>query len=329
MTPCPSCHSGESRVLGLATDRLFRTTDKEFELCECRSCEVVFLSPPPLPEELANYYPRGYWWQTTARSHGANPWRSLLEGYRRFMIRGQVRRIRRLAARISGNHRRLLDIGCGDGLFLAACRNGGWVRLGLDPSLDALASARARAVDGLAQGHADSLPFASDSLDVITMFHVLEHLPDPHQCLREVRRALGPAGLLVVQVPNAGSLQRYIFGRSWAGFDVPRHLVNYRVRNLRAVLSLNGFNPVEVTHLSLRDNPAIPVMSVFPRLYPPSRRTGPAGRRSLPAWVNSLLDLGYFFFVLLITPLALAESLMGRGGTFVVVAEKAGTAARS
>lgn len=329
MTPCPNCHSGESRVLGLATDRLFRTTGKEFELRECRDCELVFLSPPPLPGELATYYPRGYWWQTTAHSHGANPWRSLLEGYRRFMIRGQVRRIRRLAAGISGNHLRLLDIGCGDGLFLAACQNGDWVRLGLDPSLDALASAQTRTVDGLAQGHADSLPFASDSLDVITMFHVLEHLPDPHRCLREVRRALRPAGLLVVQVPNAGSLQRYIFGRSWAGFDVPRHLANYDVQNLRAVLSSNGFNPVEVTHFSLRDNPAIPVMSVFPRLYPPARRTGSAEHHRPPFGVNSLLDMGYFFLVLLATPWALAESLMGRGGTFVIVAEKTGAAAQA
>ena len=321
MTSCPCCHCGESKVLGAASDRLFHTTDKEFELHECGQCGIIFLAPTPREEEIASYYPCGYWWQTADRSHQANSWHKLLDTYRQAIIRGLVRRIRRLATKVPGSRVRLLDVGCGDGLFLAACEQPRWVLLGLDQSLDALGAARERALLGVTQGTVNSLPFGGDSVDLITMLHVLEHLPEPHQPLREVHRALSPDGLLVVQVPNARSLQRYLFGRRWAGFDAPRHLVNYSSKTLRALLEQNGFSLVWMSHFSPRDNPAMPVMSLFPWLYPPARRLvapTPGGR----PWVNSLLDVSYFILVFLATPLAFAESLVGRGGTIVAAAEK-------
>ena len=320
MTACPCCHHLESKFVGMGADRLFHTTASKFELYECRKCGVVFLSPMPGEPELASYYPRGYWWQTAAGSARAGDWHQILETYRRLLISGQVRRVARLAASFSSHPVRLLDIGCGDGLFLANCERLPCLRLGVDQSFEAAAAARARGSFGVTQARVDVLPLASGSVDLITMFHVLEHLARPHECLREVRRVLGADGGFIVQVPNSASLQRHLFGRRWAGFDVPRHLVNYSSASLRALLESNGFRVLRMSHFSWRDNPAIPVMSLFPRLYPPARRllTGTSDRPR----ASGVLDLTFLLLVLLSTPFALVESLLGRGGTVVAVAKR-------
>jgi SAM-dependent methyltransferase len=321
MIACPCCDGLESRLVGLGGDRLFRTTEDKFALYECRGCGVIFLWPSPAEQELSNYYPRGYWWQTASPARRGF-WHRLLEKYRRWMISSQVRRAKRSVAGLRERRPRLLDIGCGDGLFLSGCEPLPWLRLGFDQCLDALRATRQRGGVGVALGYGHGLPFADQSIDLITMFHVLEHLPRPHQHLKEVRRVLAPGGCFLVQVPNAASLQRHLLGRRWAGFDVPRHLVNYSTSSLQALLDSNGFEVVHIRHFSMRDNPAIPVMSLFPRLYPPARRL--MNSSLTRPWVNGVADLTYFFLVLLATPLALVESLGRRGGTILVEARKRG-----
>ncbi|HEV2495139.1 MAG TPA: methyltransferase domain-containing protein [Terriglobia bacterium] len=321
MTACPCCHHSESRFFGTLGDRLFRTTPKKFDLYECRRCGVVFLSPSPQETELAAYYPCGYWWQTTAGPVRFGFWHKALETYRRWLISGQVRRIARLVAKSSSRPVRLLDVGCGDGLFLAACERMPCLRLGIDQSFPAAAMARARGSMEAAQGRVDVLPFASGSVDLVTMFHVLEHLARPQECLQEVRRVLNADGVFVAQVPNSASLQRRLFGRRWAGFDVPRHLVNYSSASLRNLLESNGFHVMHMSYFSWRDNPAIPIMSLFPRLYPPARRLWNSTSKGSSA-SDSLLDLAFLLLVLLASPLAFGESLVGRGGTVIAVAQR-------
>lgn len=324
MMRCSACGSADARLLARAGDRLFRTTAKEFELHECAHCRVVFLSPTPSQVELDSYYPSGYWWQTGAAPGRTGLWHRLLEAYRGLLLGGHVRRIKRLARDSSGKGSRLLDLGCGDGLLLFACGGLPLLRLGVDRSLEALRAARQRGGFSVIQGSLSDLPFTAGALAVITLIHVLEHLALPDECLREAHRVLEAGGWLVVQVPNTDSLQRQLLGRRWAGFDVPRHLINYSVATLAPILRRNGFEIVRVSHFSARDNPAMVVMSLFPRLYPPARRLGRGSRNGFRSWFNPVLDLVYLFLVLLATPLAWAESLGGRGGTIVVEARKSG-----
>lgn len=320
---CPCCGSAESALLYRRGDRLFRTTDRIFELRECHNCRLIFLFPSPSPQELASFYPSGYWWQTASPTLRQRHWHKWLQSYRRLMMGAPVRRIKRLLGKSSGRPIRILDLGCGDGLFLAGLESLGVVRLGLDQSLEALRAVHRHGGIGVIQGSLEVLPFGKESLGMITLFHVLEHLPSPHRCLQELHRVLEPGGWLVVQVPNAASLQRRLLGGRWAGFDVPRHLANYSTRNLRGLLERNGFAVVRVSHFSLRDSPAIPVMSLFPGLYPPSRRVMGALSGGHPPLVNNLLDLAYLLLVLMTVPLAWAERLIGRGGTICVEARKA------
>jgi SAM-dependent methyltransferase len=315
--PCSCCGSAGYKIIGCVGDRQLGTTERKFELRECMGCGAIVLSPPPNEAELADYYPRGYWWQTATPSS----WHKWLETFRQLTVRGHVRKVKALAVASAGAQRRLLDIGCGDGSFLAACRALPLVRFGLDMSWDALRAAKERGGFGVLQGSIEALPFPDNSFAVITLLHVLEHLSYPVSCLREVHRLLEPRGWLIIQVPNTASLERHLFGQTWAGFEVPRHLINYSDRCLGALLERYGFIIARIDHFSWRDNPSVLVRSLFPRLYPPSRRL--ACRHSHHSrWLDGILDLLYLFLVLIATPFAWAESLAGRGGIIFVEARK-------
>lgn len=319
---CPCCYAIRSRLFGQVGDQLFRTTSRTFQLRECASCGVVFLTPAPDDRALASFYPLGYWWQTGRPSERHSAHDRLLDAYRRLMTKSYARRIRRLMANSSTVPARLLDVGCGDGLLLATCEGLPLARLGADVSFAAVHAALERGGQGTIQSDLKALPFRGESFGIVTLLHVLEHIAEPDRCLTEMRRLLAPGGWVLVQVPNATSWQRRLLGRRWAGFDVPRHLINYTERSLLAVLQRNGFRIARISHLSLRDNPAMIIMSLFPGLYPPGRRLDWKQQKGMEVWWNGLLDFAYFALVWLAAPLACAESLAGRGGTIVVEAQK-------
>ena len=104
------------------------------------------------------------------------------------------------------------------------------------------------------------------------MFHVMEHLYDPRAYLRAAHGLLAPDGRLVVQVPNAASWQARLLGRAWNGADIPRHLTNFRGRDLEKMIESAGFEVLRRKYFSLRDNPAGLASSLAPSLDPMARR---------------------------------------------------------
>src|SRR5207249_6974384 len=143
---------------------------------------------------------------------------------------------------------------------------------GLDISLDALRLAwKANGVPAVC-ATLSSPPFAPGSCSAVTMFHVLEHLYDPHSYLEEARGLLKPGGRLIVQVPNAACWQFLFLGERWNGLDVPRHLINFPLCDLDSLLAHCGFEVIRHKHFSLRDNPAGMATSLAPMLDPMARR---------------------------------------------------------
>src|SRR5205807_1519424 len=90
--------------------------------------------------------------------------------------------------------------------------------------------------------------------NMVTMFHVLEHVPDPDAAISKAASVLVPKGRLIIQVPNADCMQYGILGRFWIGLDVPRHLYVYRRLDLEQLLERNGFTVIRRKHFSWRDN---------------------------------------------------------------------------
>jgi len=313
MSECPMCGSKRGSLLFRQTDRLYGTTDKQFRIVQCGQCHLIRLDPQPSPEELHRYYPPNYWFAPD-RSLAAR----LEQSYRKAVLRGHVRFVAR-ALRESPVRGTLLDVGCGGGLFLGMMRRRGFPVVGLDTSHDAaLAAWRHHQVTALV-ADLEHAPFRPGSFAGITMSHVLEHLADPCVYLSAAHRLLAPNGRLIVFVPNASSLQFAVFGRRWNGLDVPRHLFDYRDRDMEQILEMMGFAVVRRRFFSLRDNPAGLATSLAPGLDPMARRVrklreGPVSRLAK--------DLAYFALVAAALPFTWVEAAVGAGSTVIMEARR-------
>jgi SAM-dependent methyltransferase len=306
---CRACGCEEHVVLFEGTDRFYQTTDKRFQIVECRRCSLIRLFPQPEPAELAAYYPPGYWFDASPAIADR-----LGQAYRRFVLRDHLHFAKRAIA-ASGETGVVLDVGCGGGLFLSVLAEGGSRVVGLDLSLDAAKIAWLRHGVPTVCASLSRTPFASESFTTVTMFHVLEHLYDPHTCVEEARRLLRPEGRLLVQVPNAASWQFLLLGSSWRGVEIPRHLLLFRPSDLEVLLDRCGFELVRSKHFSLRDGPACLATSLAPWLEPMLRRS--RGTREGPR-MRLFKDLLYLCLVVVCIPFALMEAAC-RAGAFVMV----------
>ena len=310
---CPGCGEIGTRTLFHGSDRLFHTTDKSFLLVECKNCRLIRLEPRPSLEESAHYYPAEYWF--TAEEDTAS---KIEEQYRRFVLRDHVNFVMR-AVENSGENGLVVDVGCGGGLLLRMLRERGLAVLGLEKSHAAASAAWKRNHVAVVRGDLSEGPIERGTCAVVTMFHVLEHLHEPVSYLRSARDLLVPGGRLVIQVPNASSWQFLMFGEHWNGVDVPRHLVNYRQRDLEHLLDYCGFEVVRRKHFSLRDNPAGFASSIAPALDPMARRVRKLSETSTMKLVKDVL---YFGIVLAALPFTLFEAACGAGSTIMLEARK-------
>jgi SAM-dependent methyltransferase len=305
------CGSARTSLLFRQTDRLYRTTEKQFRVVRCGQCGLVRLDPQPSPSELSGYYPANYWFA---------PDRSLVarleELYRRVVLSGHVGFVAR-ALRSSPARGPLLDVGCGGGLFLGMMRRRGFRVVGLDNSREAAGLAWRHHNVPAVVADLEHAPFPRASFAGITMSHVLEHLPDPCVYLAAAHRLLAPEGRLIIFVPNANSLQFHFLGRRWNGLDVPRHLFDYRDRDLERVLDTMGFDIVRRKHFSLRDNPAGLATSLAPGLDPMARRVRKVRESALSRLAK---DLAHFALVAGALPFTLAEAALGAGSTVIMEA---------
>jgi SAM-dependent methyltransferase len=147
------------------------------------------------------------------------------------------------------------------------------------------------------------------------MFHVLEHVYDPAEYLQRAHELLAPGGRLIVQVPNASSWQFLLMGENWNGLDVPRHLTNFRQKDLEALLEKCGFEVMARKHFSLRDNPAGLATSLAPSLDPMARRM-----RKIPETpkVRLAKDMAYLAMVAAAAPFAVLEATCRAGASIMI-----------
>jgi SAM-dependent methyltransferase len=213
----------------------------------------------------------------------------------------------------------VLDVGCGGGLFLRMLGERGWPGVGLDLSPEAAAAAWHQNGVPAICGKLSRPPLPAGSCSAITMFHVLEHLYNPAAYLDSARELLHPDGRLIVQVPNAASWQFLLFGESWSGIDIPRHLIDFRLKDLEILLDGCGFELLRTKHFSLRDNPAGMATSLAPSLDPMARRIREIDET--PA-VKFLKNIAYLGLTVAALPFALLEAACRAGSTVMVEARK-------
>ncbi|MEX2304089.1 MAG: class I SAM-dependent methyltransferase [Bryobacterales bacterium] len=309
---CPRCGCELYLTLFRGTDRLYRTTQDRFNLVECAGCGLIRLDPMPTPAELARFYPNEYWWDSNDSAVDR-----LSEIYRRLVLQDHVHFVTQGDLEPGP----VLDIGCGGGSFLAAIKRRGHEVIGMDYSARAARIAGAQHGVPAACGRLPALPFRAQSFSAVTLFHVLEHVPDPMACLLALWELPARGGRLIIQVPNASCWQLLLLGDKWSGLDVPRHLIHYRAEDLSDLLDACGFEVRRAKYFSLRDNPAGLATSLCPQLEPVARRV----RRVQESKGGRLLkDLLYFALVVAAVPFTLLEAAAAAGSTVMVEAVRKG-----
>jgi 2-polyprenyl-3-methyl-5-hydroxy-6-metoxy-1,4-benzoquinol methylase len=311
---CPVCRTSDATACHSVGDRLFGLASGTFNLFRCAFCKCTFLHPLPEESTLAGFYPQEYWWseKTTSESFFSIFFQKMEKAYREFVIADHVRFLDYCARKNGEGEKRLLDIGCGSGSFLNSARSHSFIPHGMDMSAKAVEIVQKQYGIAAKQGGIGQNVWEGNRFNFVTMFHVLEHLPDPRLALKFAAGLLEPGGTLILQVPNISSLQARFFGKRWYGLDVPRHVINFSPKALGILLQEMGFEFQLVSRFSLRDNPAS-IASSLALWLDPIRRKG--RRLDTSPVLSGLLEIAYFGLFLLALPAAFLESVCGFGGT--------------
>lgn len=230
-TNCPVCESSDFSNHLKAADHMI--TKEVFSVVKCNSCSFHFTNPIPSEEVIGSYYK-----SENYISHSSSKAGLINKAYnvvRNITLKRKINLVSRLAA-----GKNLLDIGSGTGHFLNASKSAGFNVQGLEPDEDAKLFAKSEFL--LALDDLNELKnIESNSKDVITMWHVLEHVYHLKRDLSEFARVLNVDGVFIVAVPNMSAWDAKHYGKFWAAYDVPRHLYHFQeatIKNLFAQFNL-------------------------------------------------------------------------------------------
>lgn len=250
---CPICRGDRFSVVGHAED--FLTTHEGFTLLQCDDCGLVRTAEPPLGEEMARYYQSPNY---TAHT-GELPFASRIY---RLAQRHMMRRKRLWIERMVPIKRHeptphLLDVGAGMGHFAYTMQQAGYIVETVEPNEPAQRYAkkffRLSPYESL-----EGAPFTENQFDLITLWHVLEHLPNLDEIMLRLRTLLKPGGKLVLALPNRLSFDALHYGDDWAAYDVPRHLWHFTPTQIERLAEQYDFDlapplpmPLDAYYISL------------------------------------------------------------------------------
>ena len=224
---CPVC---EATQLELHLDvKDWMITKEFFTIQKCTSCGFHFTNPIPSEDVIGAYYKSEDYVSHSSTNKGLvnklyNLIRTITLGKKVSLIRAYAK----------GNS--ILDIGSGTGHFLNACKQNGLDVQGLEPDNDARAFAKDN-FDVDLEPLDNLLVIESDSKDVITMWHVLEHVYHLKRDIGQITRVLKQDGVLFIAVPNMNSYDAKVYKEYWAAYDVPRHLYHFQEDTIKQLFS--------------------------------------------------------------------------------------------
>lgn len=232
---CKCCSNIGLDPLYEGKDRLHNIQGK-FDLFSCPNCGVVTVRPQLSNEEIEQYYPQDY---ISYPGPIENEKSTLKRIDRQFGVFKRRKKIERHTKKKGG---KILDVGCATGVFLKEMQNHGWDAFGVEPSVYAAGVAADQLGLNVFNGYLDEAEFQEHFFDVITLWDVFEHLPDPVETLQIIKRILKPDGSLVITMPNTDSWECKIFNQYWAGWDVPRHFHIFSEKAIESLLKAQGMH---------------------------------------------------------------------------------------
>lgn len=232
---CLVCSSEHFSTYLKCTDYL--VTKEEFVLCQCNNCGFVFTNPRPASDEILPYYKSEDYYSHRTEN------KSFLEKIYNVAREINIKHKLNLIKDFKGAQGTLLDYGCGVGLFVKSANNAGWKACGLEPNSDARDVAISLGLEVDAPNKMRSLK--NKSFDVITLWHVLEHLHDIEDVLPLLKTMLNTNGILVIAVPNLDSWDAKKYKENWAAYDAPRHLYHFSPDSIKNLFSKFGMRVVK------------------------------------------------------------------------------------
>lgn len=231
----------------------YAVSQEEFSILQDKEAELLVTSPQPAGEKLNRYYESAdYISHTDSKKTVID---QMYQWVKKRALNSKVNLIDGLAHE-KGN---LMDIGCGTGDFLVACKKNGWNTTGIEPNekarklgLEKLESSSGQNTEG--RIFQDIKEYRNTvekdkretKFDVITLWHVLEHVPAISEYVKELHNLLADNGTLVVAVPNHKSYDAKIYGKFWAAYDVPRHLWHFSKRSISLLFSQVQMEIIEI-----------------------------------------------------------------------------------
>lgn len=229
---CPSCGSAGLRSVLKVTD--YTVSREQFVILECEECSLRFTQDIPDAGSIGPYYSSDAYISHSDTNKGLI--NRLYHLVRRHTLSTKRRLISGAARRKEG---RLLDIGAGTGAFAAHMKENGWETTGLEP--DEAARGRALSLHGLKLRPIEDLySLPAEHFDVITLWHVLEHVHDLHRYLDQLKSLLTRQGCIFIAVPNYTSYDAGFYKEHWAAYDVPRHLYHFSPQSMLQLIEAHG-----------------------------------------------------------------------------------------
>jgi ubiquinone/menaquinone biosynthesis C-methylase UbiE len=225
LNQCPICDGREFTLLMECKD--YTVSRETFKIVSCNQCGFKFTNPRPHEADLGKYYKsEDYVSHSNTKKGFIN---STYQSVRKYTLLKKLQLISKYYK--TG---KILDIGCGTGEFLHTCKNAKWETTGIEPDDEA----RKMAIKNYGldvRAELDLKNLEDSSFDIISMWHVLEHVPKLNERVKELKRLIKPNGIIIIAVPNSDSRDAKIYKEEWAAYDVPRHLYHFRPKDIDAL----------------------------------------------------------------------------------------------
>ncbi len=233
---CPSC-SGNNFVTHLELDDYF-LSQEHFTISKCTKCGLLITVPQPSETDLGKYYKSSEYISHATKNTGIEFW--LYDQVRKITLSSKLKLIKKYSI-----GKRLLDIGCATGVFLDYCGKRGFIVQGIEPNQNARHYANKQfglTVNDVS--HLTELPYKS--FDVITMWHVLEHVSDLNERLVHLNNLLADEGTAFIALPNPLSYDALHYKNHWAAYDVPRHLYHFTQQSFSTLIAKHNLKIIEI-----------------------------------------------------------------------------------
>lgn len=232
ISQCIVC--GSDQFSPFLTCKDYTVSQENFNIVSCNSCGFKFTNPRPDDAILGDYYKAEEYISHTNTKKGLV--NKLYHLVRSRTLKKKLDLVKSYVPRGT-----ILDYGCGTGMFLETCKNAGWETFGMEPDDEARKIASKSNLNLFSDKGRINTYITDKQFDVITLWHVLEHVTDMEETLSFFKRRLTKKGILIIAVPNHVSFDARHYKEHWAAFDVPRHLHHFEKKTIKKLVEGSGF----------------------------------------------------------------------------------------